>query len=166
MTLSMPSLILLCLFASSAAADLALPEMQDVRVGDLSLTAGSITATLPNQPVAGGVLSIENIGSTDDRLVAVVAEFSEIVQIHSMTWLDGSVIMKDLTDGLVIPSGEVVVLDPNGTHLMFMRLDGPMVAGELQSVRFLFENAGAVDVLLPVHPFVRDQSSTQHLEDQ
>lgn len=45
----------------------------DARVGDLAVSGAFARATLPNQPVAGGYLTITNSGAVDDRIVSAAS---------------------------------------------------------------------------------------------
>ena len=118
-----------------------------VVAGDLTLTGGFSRATLPNAPVGGGFLTIQNAGAAD-RLVAASSDVSERVEIHEMA-MDGDVMrMRELPDGLPLPAGETVDLKPGGYHLMFMGLSGALVEGETLEVTLEFENAGEVVVPL------------------
>lgn len=107
-------------------------------------------ATPANAPVAGGYMTIENTGDADDRLVAVSAEIAPRGEIHEMK-MEGDVMkMNALPEGLTIPAGGTVKLEPGGYHLMFMDLGGPFVEGTSVTVTLTFEKAGAVEVQLPV----------------
>ena len=118
-----------------------------VVAGDLTLTGGFSRATLPNAPVGGGFLTIENAGAAD-RLVSASSDAAERVEIHEMA-MDGDVMrMRKLSDGLPLPAGETVDLKPGGYHLMFMGLSGALVEGETLEVTLEFENAGEVVVPL------------------
>ncbi|SEV87525.1 hypothetical protein SAMN04488515_0004 [Cognatiyoonia koreensis] len=138
------SLTALCLaaFATLASAE--------TKVGDLMLTDPFTRATLPNAPVAGGFLTIVNMGETDDTLVAATSDIAGTTEIHTME-MDGDVMrMRELEDGLPVPAGEAVELKPGGFHLMFMQLNAPLVEGETVSVTLTFESAGEVTLDLPV----------------
>ena len=127
-----------------------LVAMAPVTLGDLVISGGFIRATLPNQPVASGFVTIANEGETDDRLVGVATEFAAMSQIHTME-MDGDVMrMRELADGIVIPAGESITLEPGGLHLMFMQLDAAMVAGESRAVTLSFAEAGDATLDLPV----------------
>ncbi|WP_338721814.1 copper chaperone PCu(A)C [Devosia sp. XK-2] len=135
----------LALFASASTA-----FAHDITFGALELNAPFARATLPNAPVGGGFLTIVNTGDTDDRLVSVAADFAKQAQIHEMA-MEGDVMkMRPLTDGLVIPAGETVILQPGGNHLMFMGLTQALVEGETVPVTLTFEKAGSVVVDLHI----------------
>jgi copper(I)-binding protein len=121
-----------------------------VTVGDLEITGAFSRATLPNAPVAGGYLTITNHGAADDRLIAVATPVAGTSQIHEMK-MEGDVMkMNELPDGLVIPAGETVALEPGGYHLMFMDLNAPLVEGQSVPVTLTFERAGTVELQLEV----------------
>ena len=121
-----------------------------VHLGPLNISAPFTRATLPNAPVGGAYLTIENTGTEDDRLVSATSPVAATVQIHDMA-MEGNVMkMRHLTDGLPIPAGETVTLAPGGLHIMLMNLEGKLVEGETITITLTFEKAGTVDVELPV----------------
>jgi len=126
------------------------PPAAEERVGDLTIAGAFARATLPNQPVGGGYLTITNGGTNDDRLVAAASPVAGEVQLHEMT-MEGDVMkMRQLKDGIAVPAGATVTLEPGGLHLMFMKLKGPLVEGQAVEVTLAFEKAGSVTVTLPV----------------
>ncbi len=121
-----------------------------IHLGPINISQPFTRATLPNAPVGGGFLTIENTGTEPDRLVSATSPASDVVQIHEMA-MEGNVMkMRQLADGLEIPAGETVVLAPGGFHLMFMGLKQAFVEGETIEVTLVFEKAGTVEVSLPV----------------
>lgn len=123
-----------------------------IHLGSINISSPFTRATLPNAPVGGGFMSIENTGAEADMLVSVSAapDLAGAAQIHTMA-MDGDVMkMRQLVDGLEIPSGETVVLAPGGNHIMFMGLKKPFVEGQSVKVTLTFAKAGSVEVELPV----------------
>lgn len=117
-----------------------------VTLGSLEISGGFTRATLPNAPVGGGFLSITNKGAEGDRLVSASAAIAKETQIHEMA-MEGDVMkMRQLKDGLEIPAGETVALEPGGFHLMFMGLNGTIKEGDVVPVTLTFEKAGTVVV--------------------
>ena len=128
-------------------------EMSDhVMAGDLHLSGYWTRAMLPGQKVGGGYLVISNQGAADDRLVAVATPVTDRAEIHEMSMVDDVMKMRKLSDGLPIPAGETVTLEPGGLHLMFMAVSEPFVEGGMVPVTVTFEKAGDVDLMLPVMP--------------
>ena len=145
--------------AFAAALLLATPAFAHngvTHLGDINISLLFSRATLPNAPVGGGFLTIENTGAEADRLVSVTSTVAGDTQIHEMA-MDGDVMkMRQLKDGLEIPAGETVVLAPGGFHIMFMGLKQAFVEGETVAVTLTFEKAGSVEVLLPVEAAAAD----------
>ena len=121
-----------------------------IHLGDINISLPFTRATLPNAPVGGGFLTIENTGTEPDRLISVASTVAGATQIHEMAMQGDVMKMRELADGLEIPAGETVVLAPGGFHIMFMGLKQAFVEGETIAVTLTFEKAGSVEVLLPV----------------
>ena len=131
-----------------------------IHLGELNISLPFTRATLPNAPVGGGFLTIENTGTEADRLVSAASTVAGATQIHEMA-MEGDVMkMRQLVDGLEIPAGETVVLAPGGFHIMFMGLKQAFVEGETVAVTLTFEKAGSVEVLLPVEAAAADAPAT------
>lgn len=118
----------------------------DYKIGNLVIDHPVIPATVKAAPVAAGYLKIKNNGAEADRLVSVSANFSAKQQIHTMTMIDGVMRMRPLKDGVEIPAGGEATLRAGGDHLMFMKLNEQMEAGQLRKVTLVFEKAGSLDI--------------------
>ena len=118
---------------------------EPVAMGDLTIDRAQLRETPAGAPVAGGYMLIVNDGAEGDRLVAASIAGAPEVQIHEMR-MEGDVMrMREVEDGLVIPAGQAVSLQPGGYHLMLMGPD-PLVEGETREVTLTFERAGEVTV--------------------
>jgi copper(I)-binding protein len=134
----------------AAPAEMQLHAGPAVTVGDLEIAGAFSRATLPNAPVGGGYLTITNHGTTDDRLVGVATPVAGMAEVHEMK-MDGDVMrMNKVPDGVLIPAGGTVALEPGGLHLMFMDLTAPLVEGQSVPVTLTFEKAGPVEVQVEV----------------
>ena len=121
-----------------------------IHLGPINISSPFSRATLPNAPVGGGFLTIENTGTEDDRLVSASSSIAKDTQIHEMA-MEGDVMkMRHLGEGLGIPAGQTVELTPGSLHIMFMGLNGAFVEGETVTLTLTFEKAGTVEVELPV----------------
>jgi periplasmic copper chaperone A len=118
--------------------------------GAINISGPFARATLPNAPVGGGFMRIENEGPEGDRLVSVSSPLAGEVQIHEMKMTGDVMTMSPLPEGLVLPPGETVELSPGGYHLMLMGLTGPLVEGQTVPVTLVFEKAGPVEMELPI----------------
>ena len=130
---------------------LAAPALaEEVKAGDLVITQAWSRATPGGAKVAGGYLTIENKGSTPDRLFGGSADVADKVQIHEMTMNDGVMTMRLLDQGLTIEPGKTVKLAPGGYHLMLLDLKSPLKRGDKVPVILEFEKAGKVTVSFAV----------------
>ncbi|QBF33649.1 copper chaperone PCu(A)C [Thalassococcus sp. S3] len=138
-------LALAATFALCAAATSA----HEYRLGDLVIDHPMAFETANTAMSGGGYLTIVNEGETPDRLVAVRADFPKVM-LHGTEEKDGVARMFHV-DGIDIPAGESVALEPGGLHVMFMGLrDDPFEVGETFSATLVFEQAGEVDVVFNV----------------
>ncbi len=138
--------------ATSAHADRADhgTAAEQVQAGDLMISGAFARATLPRAPVGGAYFTVMNHGARDDRLLSVTAPVGKDVQIHTMEVKDGVMTMRPLPDGLPVPAGGTVTLEPSGTHLMLMGLTEKLVEGESLDLVLHFELAGDVGVTFPI----------------
>lgn len=125
-------------FAPAAWADM---EIADVRAFE----------TAPTAMAGGGFMQITNTGDADDRLIAVEADFPR-VELHAHDFdSQGIARMIHLEDGIPVPAGETVTLEPGGLHVMFMGLrNNPLVDGETVDATLIFEQAGSVPVTFDI----------------
>ena len=114
-------------FATSAAV-----------AGMLNIGTVQVRATAPGMGMTGGYVAITNNSDSDDRLVAVSAEFAKRVEIHEMMHDNGVMKMRERDGGIEIPAGETVMLKPGGLHIMFMGLGETMVSGEMREITLEF----------------------------
>jgi copper(I)-binding protein len=122
----------------------------DYKIGDLLITHPMAYETAPTARTAGGFMTITNTGDTADRLVAVEADFPR-VELHT-TEMDGDIArMVHQEDGIALPAGETIVLQPGGFHVMIMGLNGdPFEVGEEVPATLVFENAGRLEIVFGV----------------
>src|SRR5690348_4390835 len=138
-------------FAVALAALLAAPvRAEDVKAGDLVITQAWSRATPSGAKVAGGYLTVENKGTTADRLIGGSGDVAGRIEIHEMAMDGGVMTMRPIDKGLVIDPGKTVKLAPGGNHLMLMDLKTPLKQGDKVPLTLQFEKAGKVSVSLDV----------------
>jgi periplasmic copper chaperone A len=123
---------------------------EDIKAGDLLISQAWSRATPNGAKIAGGYLTIENKGTTPDRLVGGSADIAGKVEVHEMSMTNGVMNMRPLDKGRAIEPGKTVKLAPGGYHLMIMDLKGPLKQGEKVPVTLEFEKAGKVKLSLDV----------------
>src|SRR6267378_3919369 len=123
---------------------------QEAKAGDLVITQAWTRATPGGAKIGGGYLTIENKGSTPDRLIGGSADVAGKVEVHEMAMNNGVMTMRPLEKGLAIEPGKTVKLAPGGYHLMIMDLKTPFKQGDKVPVTLQFEKAGKVTLSLDV----------------
>lgn len=104
--------------------------------GDLSMGAAYMTIT--------------NDGDETDRLVSISTDAAEVVEVHEVKMKNNVMEMSPLHDGLEIPAGEEVSLEPGGYHVMLIGITRSLIAGEDFEMTLTFEKAGEVTVTVPI----------------
>src|SRR5262245_54963156 len=147
----MKQLTLTIALAAALASTLAGPvRAEDVKAGDLVITQAWSRQTPSGAKVAGGYLTIENKGTSADRLISGSGDVAGRVEVHEMAMEGGVTKMRPLDKGLVIDPGKTVKLAPGGYHLMLMDLKSEFKQGDKVPVTLQFEKAGKVNVTLDV----------------
>jgi copper(I)-binding protein len=123
---------------------------EEVKAGDLVISQAWSRATPGGAKIGGGYLTIENKGSTPDRLIGGTWDAGAKVEVHEMAVNDGVMTMRPLDQGLTIEPGKTVKLGPGGIHLMLFDLKGPLKHGDKVPVSLEFEKAGKVAFSLDV----------------
>jgi copper(I)-binding protein len=83
-------------------------------------------------------------------LVAASSPAAETVEIHAIKVVGGDITMRPRADGLAVPGGVTLTLQPRGYHLLLIGLREPWIRGARLSVTLTFEKAGSIDVAFPV----------------
>lgn len=96
-------------------------------------------------------LKIRNTTGEDDRLVGVRTPVSEKAEIHVSRNENGIMRMRRLSEGVPVPAGEMVSLEPGGRHVMLIGVHEPLVKGEAFPLTFTFEKAGDIEIPVAIN---------------
>lgn len=111
-----------------------------------------LRSSLPSSTSAAAFLVLRNQTGRDDRLIGARSDLSGRVELHSHTEdANGVMRMGQIEDGVPLPDGASHAFARGGDHLMFMGLDAPLVQGQLVPVTLIFEQAGEVEITIPVN---------------
>jgi copper(I)-binding protein len=102
-------------------------------------------------------MSIVNPGDADVRLVGADCADAGMVQVHEMVEQDGKKLMREATDGVVVPAGSHVHLTPGGYHVMLMQLKRGLAVGEQVVLTLRFSDGRTLEVTAPVKEFVEEE---------
>ncbi len=78
-----------------------------------------------------------------DRLIGASSPVATKVELHETVMEEGVMKMREV-QGLPIPAGAVVTLQPGGLHIMLMNLKQPLKEADSVELTLVFEKAGAV----------------------
>ncbi|MBA2770643.1 MAG: copper chaperone PCu(A)C [Sphingomonas sp.] len=113
---------------------------QTTRPPDVEVTGAWARATMPGRTTTAAYFTISNRGGGDDALLSVTAT-SGFAQLHS-TSMDRGIMRMRSVERLPIAAGEMVKLEPGGTHLMLTELRMPLVPGRRIELSLRFEKSG------------------------
>jgi len=108
--------------------------------------------TVPGQQVASVYLMIRS--AVPARLIGVTTRGAKTAEIHSMK-AEGGVMKMRRLDGLELPAGQVVKLEPGGNHIMLLDIRRQLKVGEHVRLSLVIEAAGkkqSVPVIAEVRP--------------
>lgn len=128
----------------------ALAGAHDYKLGDLEVGQPWARATPDAATTGGAYLTISNGGESADRLVGGHTDVAERVEIHEMSMENDVMRMRQLPDGLEIPAGGEIALEPGGYHIMLMGLTEPLEKGGSVPLTLEFAGAGEIEVELAV----------------
>ena len=96
----------------------------------------------PNPDVAAVYLDIGDPGGQDDLLIAARTDVADRVELHeSVVADDGTARMEPRSDGIEVPAGQGVALEPGGLHVMLFHPD-PLAEGDTFDLVLDFDRGG------------------------
>lgn len=100
-------------------------------------------------PAGGAFLSVENTGTTADRLLRASTDVATTVQLHTHI-KDGDIMRMREVEAVDLPAGKKVTFEPGGFHIMLLGLKKKLVEGERFPLTLEFEKAGKIVVEIAV----------------
>ena len=85
-------------------------------------------------------------GSEADTLVSASSDACGMTELHISVMTDGVMSMQHLPDGITVPAGETVMLEPGSFHVMCIDRQKDFVAGDTVPLTLEFSGAGTVSV--------------------
>ncbi|MBS3803287.1 MAG: copper chaperone PCu(A)C [Oleiphilaceae bacterium] len=120
-------------------------------------------ATPPIEPVnAAAYMIINNQSDKDIRVTGVSTPIAQTASLHQSLTVDGQMRMRALPDGLAVPAGGSVKLEPKGYHVMMMSLDEPLKVGDSFPVTLTFADSESAGASIVVDVQVRDERPASH----
>lgn len=128
------------------AAIAALPSLASAQ---MVIADAYARASSPVAQTGAAFMTIFNSSDMDDRLIGVISEAAERLELHTHLQDDAGVMrMIEVEEGFAIAAGETIALDRGGMHVMMLGLTAPFEQGEEIEVTFTFEHADPVTQMI------------------
>jgi copper(I)-binding protein len=111
-----------------------------------------VKTPMPGMQMTAGFVDIENVTTSDVRLVAVRTSFSANSELHNMVMVNNVMQMRRAIDGWVITPGATLTLAPGGKHAMLMGLKHKVKNQSEVLLEFKIEGMAWVSVPAVVRP--------------
>jgi len=134
--------------AHAATAPASAPAAAQATASVVTARDAWARATAPGMSVGAVYLTLLG-GAKADSLIAASTARAGMTQIHVVTEADGMARMRE-TEAVDVPAGKRVLLAPQGTHIMLMDLQQPLVAGERFALTLQFAKAGTREITVQV----------------
>ena len=138
------------LFVFIAIIAVLLTSAADVYASDLVVEKPWARASIGVSRPTAVYLTIRNGGAVTDVLTMVTTPAAGMAEVHKSEVKDGLARMSP-AGNVEVSAGTTAILEPGGLHIMLMELKNPLKKGETISMTLHFENAGPVDVAVPVY---------------
>lgn len=143
----LPFVLLVGVLIANAESDLFVSHAAEKN--GMAVTDAWSRARPANAAVGGAFMTIHNMESEADSLVAASSPIADRVEVHNSVMKDGVMSMMHM-EKLLIPSGEMIALKPGGFHIMLMGLKKPLAKGTEFPVTLKFARAGEITVTVQV----------------
>lgn len=91
-------------------------------------------------------MTIANDSAETVTLTAVDTTACGRTELHISTMTDGVMSMRPMSDGIEIPAGEAVALEPGGLHVMCLDKPNALITDEEHRLTLHFDGADSVEI--------------------
>lgn len=106
-------------------------------------------ATSKTQTTGAVFLTIENKSDTEYRLMGATTEAAESIELHSMTEVDGKMVMRPEVE-FVIPAKGTLELDPKGKHIMLIGLKNQLERGKSFPINLIISGGNTIETTVKI----------------
>ena len=151
MRILLPALLAVAL---TTAALISFAWNADGATRGIVVTKSWARATPPGATTGAVYVTLENQGSTPDRLLKITSPAARSAMLHE-TVEEGGVSQMRMIEG-EIPAGSTFGMKPGGVQIMLMGLATPLKKGETVSLTLDFETADDVTIEVKIAPIGAD----------
>ena len=131
---------------------------------NVSVQSAWARATVQGQKATGAFMTLTS--KTDTKLVGVSTSVAGVAEVHEMKMDNNVMQMRALPDGLPLPAGKAVALQPGGFHLMLMDLKLPLQKDTTIPLTLRFKDPkgleSSLDIKVPVSQVAPAGAKVQH----
>jgi len=114
----------------------------------VSVQSAWARATVQGQKATGAFMTLT--AKTATTLVGVSTRVAGVAEVHEMKMDNNVMQMRALPDGLPLPAGKAVALQPGGFHVMLMDLKLPLQKDTTIPLTLRFKDAKGVESSLDI----------------
>lgn len=118
--------------------------------GGIVTVSGAWARAAAKGAVSAVYLQIVNGRLSDDTLVGVSTDAAEKASLHETTTGDSGMTGMQPVDGIMVPAGKTVMLEPGGFHIMLEGLTADLATGSQIRLVLTFEQGGPLNVTAEV----------------
>ncbi len=118
--------------------------------GGFVTVSGAWARAVAKGGTSAAYLQIVNGRLSDDTLVGVSTDAAQRASLHETTTDKTGMTGMQPVDGIKIPAGKTVMLEPGGYHIMLEGLTADLVAGSQIRLVLTFEQSGPLNVTAEV----------------
>ncbi|QIR07446.1 copper chaperone PCu(A)C [Salinivibrio costicola] len=119
-------------------------------------------ASAPGAPNSAAFMVLDNQSDVLKRVVSAQTPAAKRVELHEHAMADGMMKMRQIPQ-ILVPSGEQVVLQPGGLHVMLFDLVKPLKVGEQISLTLTTADGHSLTKQIPVKSVMEGM---QHHSDE
>ena len=93
---------------------------------------------------------IKNDTNLDDTLISANTEVASSAEAHMTMVNSQDVMTMHMQEAVKIPSGEKIVFEPRGLHIMLVNLNRDLKIGDTFTLTLKFENTGEITLQVKV----------------
>ena len=117
----------------------------EILAGTLKIEHPWVAAAEADRSTSTGyVIEIENTGSEPERLLGATLDGADPGRIEARA--ESGAGFQPLAEGVIIPAGGRIEMDPSRTQVVFRGLKRPLIEGKVAAGALRFQHAGTVPV--------------------
>ena len=112
-----------------------------------------VRAMAPGQSSSAAFMTLRNASNTNHAVVSAESAAAGIVELHTHR-MDGGMMRMRQVERIDLPARGTTVLKPGGLHVMLMRVEGTLKAGDEVPLTLVFEDGSRKEIQVPVRKIV------------